>query len=69
MVFLALALQWDCRISIVSERHAPANGSGVGYGRDRPASLGIEAERIIKILIGRPADRAVQPRGVDRPLA
>ena len=44
---LALALQWDCRISIDSDAHAPGQLEWVNYGCDRAAGLGIEAERII----------------------
>lgn len=44
---LALALQWDCRISIDSDAHAPGQLEWVNYGCDRAADAGIEADRII----------------------
>jgi putative hydrolase len=44
---LALALQWDCRISIDSDAHAPGQLEWVAHGCDRAANAGIEAERII----------------------
>ncbi|MEM7273651.1 MAG: PHP domain-containing protein [Actinomycetota bacterium] len=44
---LELALQWDCRISIDSDAHAPGQLEWVDYGCDRAAMLGIEVERII----------------------
>ncbi len=44
---LALACEWDCRISIDSDAHAPGQLEWVNYGCDRAAELGIEPERII----------------------
>jgi len=44
---LALAVDWDCRISIDSDAHAPGQLEWVAYGCDRAAALGIDAERII----------------------
>jgi putative hydrolase len=44
---LELAVQWDCRLSIDSDAHAPGQLEWVNYGCDRAATLGIEADRII----------------------
>jgi putative hydrolase len=44
---LALALQWDCLISIDSDAHAPGQLEWVNYGCDRAAAAGVEADRII----------------------
>ena len=44
---LELALQWDCRLSIDSDAHAPGQLEWVNYGCDRAAELGVEADRII----------------------
>lgn len=50
---LALAIEWDCRISIDSDAHAPGQLEWVNYGCDRAAEAGIEADRIINT---RPAE-------------
>ena len=44
---LELALQWDCRLAIDSDAHAPGQLEWVNYGCDRAAEIGIERERII----------------------
>jgi putative hydrolase len=44
---IELALEWDCRISIDSDAHAPGQLEWVTYGCDRAAALDIEADRII----------------------
>ncbi|MEL6982101.1 MAG: PHP domain-containing protein [Actinomycetota bacterium] len=44
---LALAVDWECRISIDSDAHAPGQLEWVTYGCDRAAALGIEPDRII----------------------
>jgi putative hydrolase len=50
---LALALEWDCMVSIDSDAHAPGQLEWVTYGCDRAAVHGIEADRIVNT---RPAD-------------
>ena len=44
---LALAVEWDCAVSIDSDAHAPGQLEWVTYGCDRAAAHGIEAERIL----------------------
>jgi putative hydrolase len=44
---LVLAVEWDCRISIDSDAHAPGQLEWVDYGCERAAVAGIEADRII----------------------
>jgi putative hydrolase len=44
---LALALEWDCMVSIDSDAHAPGQLEWVTYGCDRAAVHGIEADRIV----------------------
>ncbi len=44
---LKLAVQWDCKLSIDSDAHAPGQLEWVNYGCDRAAELGIDADRII----------------------
>ena len=44
---LALALEWDCLISIDTDAHAPGQLEFLNYGCDKAARHGIEAERII----------------------
>ena len=44
---IELAIEWDCRLSIDSDAHAPGQLEWVVYGCDRAARLGIEPERII----------------------
>jgi len=50
---LALALDWDCRISIDTDAHAPGQLEWQAYGCDKAARIGVEPERIINTL---PAD-------------
>ncbi len=44
---LELALEWDCRISIDSDAHAPGQLEWVNYGCDKAATAGIEPDRIL----------------------
>jgi len=44
---LELALEWDCRLSIDSDAHAPGQLEWVNYGCDKAALAGIEADRIL----------------------
>ncbi len=44
---LELALQWDCRLSIDSDAHAPGQLEWINYGCDKAARAGIETDRII----------------------
>jgi len=53
---LALALDWDCRISIDTDAHAPGQLEWQAYGCDKAAKMGIEPDRIINTL---PADDLV----------
>jgi putative hydrolase len=50
---LALAVEWDCRLSIDTDAHAPGQLEWQPYGCDKAARMGIEAERIVNTL---PAD-------------
>jgi putative hydrolase len=50
---LALAVDWDCKLSIDTDAHAPGQLEWQVYGCDKAARLGIEAERIVNTL---PAD-------------
>ena len=50
---LSLALDWDCRISIDTDAHAPGQLEWQAYGCDKATRLGIEPERIVNTL---PAD-------------
>jgi putative hydrolase len=50
---LALALEWDCKLSIDTDAHAPGQLEWQRYGCDKAARMGIEAERIVNTL---PAD-------------
>jgi putative hydrolase len=47
---LQLALDWDCRISIDTDAHAPGQLEWQTYGCDKAARMGIEPERIINTL-------------------
>jgi putative hydrolase len=47
---LSLALDWDCRISIDTDAHAPGQLEWQAYGCDKAAKMGIEPERIINTL-------------------
>ncbi len=44
---LALAVGWDCMISIDSDAHAPGQLEWVNYGCDKAAIAGIDADRVI----------------------
>ncbi len=44
---LELAIQWDCKLSIDSDAHAPGQLEWVNYGCERAAALEIDADRII----------------------
>ena len=50
---LALALDWDCKVSIDTDAHAPGQLEWQAYGCDKAAKMGIEPERIVNTL---PAD-------------
>ena len=50
---LALALDWDCKVSIDTDAHAPGQLEWQPYGCDKAARLGIEPERIVNTM---PAD-------------
>jgi len=47
---LALALDWDCRISIDTDAHAPGQLEWQPYGCDKAAKLGIEPDRIVNTM-------------------
>jgi putative hydrolase len=47
---LQLALDWDCRISIDTDAHAPGQLEWQAYGCDKAAKMGIEPDRIINTL-------------------
>ena len=53
---LELALEWDCRISIDTDAHAPGQLEWQAYGCDKAARMGIEPERIVNTL---PADHLI----------
>ncbi len=44
---LELALEWECRISIDSDAHAPGQLEWVNYGCDKAARAGIEVDQIL----------------------
>jgi len=44
---LDLALDWDCKISIDTDAHAPGHLEFLAYGCDKAVAHGIEPERII----------------------
>jgi len=50
---LSLALDWDCRVAIDTDAHAPGQLEWQLYGCDKAARLGIEPERIVNTM---PAD-------------
>ena len=50
---LELALEWNCRISIDTDAHAPGQLEWQAYGCDKAARMGIEPDRIVNTL---PAD-------------
>jgi putative hydrolase len=47
---LQLALDWDCRISIDTDAHAPGQLEWQTYGCDKAAKMGIEPERVINTM-------------------
>jgi putative hydrolase len=47
---LALALDWDCRVSIDTDAHAPGQLEWQAYGCDKAAKMGIEPERIVNTM-------------------
>jgi putative hydrolase len=47
---LQLALDWDCRISIDTDAHAPGQLEWQTYGCDKAAKMGIEPERIVNTM-------------------
>ncbi|MFZ6005076.1 MAG: PHP domain-containing protein [Actinomycetota bacterium] len=47
---LSLALDWDCKVSIDTDAHAPGQLEWQAYGCDKAARLGIEPERIVNTL-------------------
>jgi putative hydrolase len=50
---LALALEWDCKVSIDTDAHAPGQLEWQLYGCDKAARMEIEPDRIVNTL---PAD-------------
>ena len=50
---LALALDWDCKVSIDTDAHAPGQLEWQVYGCDKAAKMDIEPERIVNTM---PAD-------------
>jgi putative hydrolase len=47
---LALALDWDCKVSIDTDAHAPGQLEWQVYGCDKAAKMDIEAERIVNTM-------------------
>ena len=47
---LALALDWDCKISIDTDAHAPGQLEWQAYGCDKAARMEIEPDRIVNTL-------------------
>jgi putative hydrolase len=47
---LQLALDWDCRLSIDTDAHAPGQLEWQAYGCDKAAKMGIEPDRIVNTL-------------------
>ncbi len=47
---LALAVDWDCRISIDTDAHAPGQLEWQAYGCDKAAKMDIEPDRIINTM-------------------
>lgn len=50
---LAMAVEWDCKLAIDTDAHAPGQLEWQNYGCDKAAAMGIEPDRIINTL---PAD-------------
>jgi putative hydrolase len=47
---LATALEWDCRISIDTDAHAPGQMEWLAYGCDKAARMDIEPDRIVNTM-------------------
>ena len=47
---LALALDWDCKVSIDTDAHAPGQLEWQVYGCDKAARMDIEPERIVNTM-------------------
>ncbi len=47
---LSLAVDWDCKLSIDTDAHAPGQLEWQAYGCDKAARLGIDADRIVNTL-------------------
>ena len=47
---LQLALDWECRVSIDTDAHAPGQMEWQAYGCDKAARMGIEADRIVNAM-------------------
>ncbi len=47
---LALALEWDCKLAINTDAHAPGQLEWQPFGCDKAAKLGIEPERVINTM-------------------
>ncbi len=47
---LQLALEWDCKVSIDTDAHAPGQLEWQPYGCDKAARMGIEPERIVNTM-------------------
>ena len=47
---LALALEWDCKVSIDTDAHAPGQLEWQSYGCDKAARMEIEPERIVNTM-------------------
>jgi len=47
---LAMALDWDCRISIDTDAHAPGQLEWQAYGCDKAARMDIEPDRVINTM-------------------
>jgi putative hydrolase len=50
---LALALEWDCRVSIDTDAHAPGQLEWQPYGCDKAARVGVDIETVVNTM---PAD-------------
>lgn len=47
---LELAVEWDCKLAIDTDAHAPGQLEWQNYGCDKAAAIGIEADRVINTL-------------------
>ena len=50
---IELAMEWDCRLSIDSDAHAPGQLEWVAYGCERAERLGVEPDRDHQHPLGR----------------